>query len=304
MIAVIDIGTNTFHLLIAKIIDDVEYDIVYRESIFVRIAKDGINPISELAIDRALKTLDHFVSVMKSYDINDIRVVATEAIRSASNGDVLVDKAMELWGLPIETISGEEEAKLIFEGTIHAIPTFEAPFLIMDIGGGSVEFIISDGKKILWSESFKLGVQYLFFKYNETDPIAEDEISELNNELEETLKELHFKIKEFKPTRLVGSSGSFETLASLAGLNEREEKFVAIPTSKFDEIFKDIVQSSLKERLANPSIPSDRAELIVIGFLLIQFIMNLFEVEEIVVSDYALREGLLFSKERYGKISM
>lgn len=140
---------NTFHLLIAQIIDDVEYDIVYRESIFVRIAKDGINPISELAIDRALKTLDHFVHVMKSYDISDIRVVATEAIRSASNGDVLVDKAMELWDLPIVTISGEEEAKLIFEGTIHAIPAYEEPFLIMDIGGGSVEFIISDGKSIL-----------------------------------------------------------------------------------------------------------------------------------------------------------
>ena len=302
MIAVIDIGTNTFHLLIAKIIDEDNFDIVYRESIFVRIAKDGINPISPASIKRALKTLGRFVEVMKSYEISKIRVVGTEALRSASNGKELLDLAKEMFGLTIEIISGEEEAKLIFEGTIHAIPSYTEPYLIMDIGGGSVEFIIASSGEILWWGSYKIGVQYLFLKYKEHDPISADDVRLLRNDLTMALAELKERIDLFRPTRLIGSSGSFETLLSLAGMKENDENHVVMPTHKFEQIFHEILISTLAQRIANPDIPKDRAELIVIGFLLIDFVLEMFTVEEIVVSSYALREGLLYSDQKYGKL--
>ena len=116
------------------------------------------------------------------------------------------------------------------------------------------------------------------------------------------LADLKQQIDKHKPTRLVGSSGSFETLASLVGLSN-DENYVVIPTKHFDEIFKNIVSSSHNDRLENPSIPDDRAELIVIGFLLVEHILTLFKAEEIIVSAYALREGLLYSNEKYGQIN-
>ncbi len=302
MIAVIDIGTNTFHLLIAKILDDENYQIVFRESIFVRIAKDGIDPISAKSLERAINTLSHFVKTMQSYEITNLRVVGTEALRSASNGHELIELAKNQLGLSIEIISGEEEARLIFEGTVHAIPAYKSPYLIMDIGGGSVEFILVNSGEIIWWGSYKLGVQYLFLQYQE-DPITNESVESLKIELNTILADLKQQIDKHKPTRLVGSSGSFETLASLVGLSN-DENYVVIPTKHFDEIFKNIVSSSHNDRLENPSIPDDRAELIVIGFLLVEHILTLFKAEEIIVSAYALREGLLYSNEKYGQINI
>ena len=304
MIAVIDIGTNTFHLLIASIVDEDNYDIVYRESVFVRIAKDGIDPISTASLSRAEKTLGHFVEVMKKYEINKIRVVGTEALRSASNGHELLSIAKEKFGLTIEIISGEEEAKLIYEGTVHAIPVYQQPYLIMDIGGGSVEFIMAQDGKILWWGSYKIGVQYLFLKYKDHDPISLEDLGSLRDELDINLKDLKLQIDKYKPTRLVGSSGSFETLLSLAGVGNNEVNYVALPTPVFEEIFSEILNSTLEQRKSNPAIPKDRAELIVIGFLLIDFVLDLFKAQEIIVSSFALREGLLYSDQKYGKLSI
>ena len=301
MIAVIDIGTNTFHLLIAKIVDEENYQIVFRESIFVRIAKDGIDPISPKSLERAINTLSHFVKTMESYEITHLRVVGTEALRSASNGHELIELAKNQLGLSIEIITGEEEARLIFEGTAHAIPAYKSPYLIMDIGGGSVEFILANSGKIIWWGSYKIGVQYLFLQYHK-DPFPVESVDTLKIELNTILADLKQQIEKHKPTRLVGSSGSFETLASLAELSN-DENYVVIPTNHFDEIFKNIVSSSHNDRLENPSIPDDRAELIVIGFLLVEHILSLFNAEEIIVSAYALREGLLYSNEKYGRIN-
>jgi len=302
MIAVIDIGTNTFHLLIARIIDEEHYEIVFRESRFVRIARDGISPISPASLQRALDTLGHFVDVMKDYDITSLRVVGTEALRSASNAGELLRKAHDLYGLSIEIISGEEEARLIFEGTIHAIPNYREPYLIMDIGGGSVEFIIAQDEKILWWGSFRLGVQYLYLKYNDNDPIHHTEISQLRNDLTDTLQPLKEAITQHRPVRLVGSSGSFETLLSLAGVAS-EANYIGLSPKVFREIFDRLIHTTLDERKAHPAIPVDRAELIVIGFLLIEYVLTLFPVKEIVVSSFALREGLLYSGQGYGKLA-
>ena len=139
-------------------------------------------------------------------------------------------------------------------------------------------------------------------KYKEHDPISADDVRLLRNDLSMALAELKEQIDLFRPTRLIGSSGSFETLLSLAGMKENEENHVVMPTHKFEQIFHEILNSTLAQRIANPDIPKDRAELIVIGFLLIDFVLEMFTVEEIVVSSYALREGLLYSDQKYGKL--
>lgn len=296
MMAVIDIGTNTFHLLIANVTSVNSFDIIYRESRFVRIAKDGVHPISHAAIKRAFDCLEDFQLFIQKYHVTHVRVVATEGLRSASNGAELVEQIRLRFGFEVVIISGEEEANLIFEGTIRAIPHFEEPYLIMDIGGGSVEFILARGKEKLWSNSYKIGVQYLYHRYNDSDPINAITIEKIFEYLDSELSALHQCIKQFNPTRLVGSSGSFETLAALAGKDDYSDNHVIIPSETFHRIFKRIVFSSLSERYRNPSIPNDRAELIVIGFLLVHYILRAFEPPEIVVSAYALREGLIFGE--------
>ena len=155
-IAVIDLGTNTFHILIAEVTEPHNYRIVHRLRIPVMIGKGGINQglITEEGQERALAALQQFAALIRQYEVQQVRATATSAFRNARNGKALVQRIREETGIRIEVIDGMQEAEYIFGGVQEALSLDHEPILIMDIGGGSVEFILSSDQQVRWKQSF------------------------------------------------------------------------------------------------------------------------------------------------------
>jgi exopolyphosphatase/guanosine-5'-triphosphate,3'-diphosphate pyrophosphatase len=174
-IAILDLGTNTFQLLIANIIDNKPV-LVFEESIAVKLGEGGIEKgyISEAAFDRGLSALKQFKKSIDQYQVKLVRAAATSALRSASNGAEFLEKIRSETGIIPEIITGEREAELIYQGVRAAINMGDEKCLIIDIGGGSVEFIICNQEEVFWKRSYDIGAARLMEQFHHSDPISED----------------------------------------------------------------------------------------------------------------------------------
>ena len=307
-IAIIDMGTNTFHLLIAER-DGSKCHILLNEKVSVKIGQGGIskNFISSDAYERALKTLIQFEAIISTYQVHNIYATATSAIRNAGNGYVLVKEIKERTGIEVKVISGDKEAELIYEGVKYGMDLGKSTSVIMDIGGGSVEFIICNHDKIFYKESFEIGAQRLLDKFHKSDVITLEETQHMIDYLEEKLTPLFQAAATFKPVTLVGSSGTFDTLCDIdvrrKGISFSIEQGIEYTLSMkdFEEISYDILSKSREERMQIPGMAEMRVDMIVVACILIQFITHKFQTQKIRVCAYALKEGLL-SKVMQGKI--
>jgi len=215
-IAVIDCGSNTFNLLIAEA-TQTGWTTIFQSKLPVKLGAGGYQS-KEIIRDRFIRGIDALISHaanIRNVGCERVFAFATSAIREASNGKDFMDRAFELTGIRIETIDGEKEAELIYMGIKQTIDTGDHTFLVMDIGGGSTEFIIANQKGILWKQSFKLGVSRLFDKIQPSDPMEAGEVEHLKNLLSDELQPLRDALKEYPVSWLVGSSGSFDTLLEL-----------------------------------------------------------------------------------------
>ncbi|MEO9478017.1 MAG: Ppx/GppA phosphatase family protein [Cyclobacteriaceae bacterium] len=303
-IAVIDMGTNTFHLMIVDVMDG-EWKIIYREKTAVRIGKDGINQgkITQEAEQRALDSLIKFKEVITAEKVNKVFATATSAIRNAKNGQDIVSRISAETGIEVNVISGLQEAEHIYYGVKKAMDIGSAPALVMDIGGGSIEFIIGNSSEIFWKQSFEIGGQRLVEKFHRHDPIQSNEVDELKVYLETELQELFDAYESFKPETLIGSSGTFDTLSDIFLLSSgtsRPENLTEYPLSigAFHEILEDLRAKNRAQRLEIPGMIPLRVDMIVVACVLIDFIIEKLQIKNIRVSAYALKEGVLLSTIR------
>jgi exopolyphosphatase/guanosine-5'-triphosphate,3'-diphosphate pyrophosphatase len=215
-IAIIDLGTNTFHLLIAEV-SGKGYCITHRERLAVKLGMGGINRslITEGGIQRAMVALQSFKNHIDQLHIDKVYAFGTSALRSATNGQEVILKIKAVTGIDVRIISGDREAEFIYEGVNPAVDMSEGRSLIIDIGGGSVEFIIGNHNGIFWKESFEIGAQRLLEKFHRHDPIQVEDINLLNEYIHDSLSSLRKALIEFNPTILVGSSGTFDTLSDI-----------------------------------------------------------------------------------------
>ncbi|RMG84061.1 MAG: exopolyphosphatase, partial [Bacteroidetes bacterium] len=293
--AVIDLGTNTFHLLIVeKSTPDAPPVEVYRERRFVKLAEAGIEKIGPEPWKRGIETIEAYAQKIKEWKVGHVRAVGTAALREAENGAAFIREIFDRTGIAIELISGEEEARLIYLGVRAAISENGAANLIMDIGGGSVEFIFFDQKGIQKAFSFPVGVAVLYRKFHRHEPILPEEINALETFLTQTLKPLIEELPRHTSLRLIGASGAFEVVENMLETRRRSGPVAYAPASDFSKIYSRVVGASLEERLQMEGIPAIRADLIVVAFILIRFILERADIKEIVVCDYALKEGVLF----------
>ncbi|MEP7168695.1 MAG: exopolyphosphatase, partial [Bacteroidota bacterium] len=218
-IAIIDCGTNTFHLLIVETKADGKFKTILKENIPVKLGEAGITNkiISEIPFQRGMNTLKNFGEIIRKTNPDKIFAYATAAIRNAANGNDFVKAAMEKTGIEIQLIDGQREAELIYYGVRQAVKLTDEKVLIMDIGGGSVEFIIANNNEIFWKQSFGTGAAFLLEKFKPSDPIQLSEINEIRNYLEKELHPLFAQLQttNYKLQTLIGSSGSFETFVDL-----------------------------------------------------------------------------------------
>ncbi len=296
--AILDLGTNTFHLLIIEV-DAGEFVHIYKEKLSVKIGEGGINRrhITAEAEERALKALHYFNGIMAAYNVKQVAAVATSAFRNANNGKDVAERIKTETGISVRIIDGDLEAEYIYHGVRLAVDLGEEPVLIMDIGGGSVEFIIGHKEKVFWKRSFEIGGQRLLELFHQTDPIPNDSVGALYEYIEEQLTELAEAVEKHKPVLLVGSSGSFDTLAEihfrkLDSLFDIEtHKRSHVPLDAFAEIFADLLIKDRSQRLEVPGMIELRADMIVVACCIIDHVLQRFALKKILVSTYSLKEG-------------
>lgn len=298
-VAIIDMGTNTFHLLVAEF-EGHNYKITHRESIAVKIGKGGITNgyITDEAATRALSALKKFKATLDNLSVQEILAFGTSAMRVAKNGEEIIQKIITETGISTRIISGEEEASYIYEGVRSAM-TMDEKSLIVDIGGGSVEFIIGNGKEVFWKQSFEIGGQRLLEKYQKHDPILHDEINAINDFFLQSLNSLFIAMAEYQPKVLIGSSGTFDTLSEIYCAKNKikwqDNPETPLTISSFHEIFEEFKIKNRAERLQIPGMIEMRVDMIVVACCLINFLLANFTFDKVRVSSYSLKEGVLAS---------
>jgi len=308
-IAAIDIGTNTAHLLVVSLAHQenlfTPFRILHKEKIATKIGEGGISEglISPEAQKRLLKALQHFKEVLDYYEISEENVfaVATSALRNARNQTAILEKMYEKTQISIEIISGEQEAEYIYYGVKTALKIGKENALIMDIGGGSVEFILCNNQKVLWKQSFEIGAQRLLDKFMPDKHLSEADRQALEVFLQENLKELKNILTIYPPSVLIGCSGTFDTIDDINHLKKHQQlsynaKESSFSLSEFKNIHQEFLEKNHEERLAIPGMSPMRADMIVVASCLLNFILDSYQIPRVRVSHYALKEGLLAKK--------
>ena len=297
-IAIVDMGTNTFLLLIAER-NGRELKHIYQDRIATKIGQDGINGgfITEEAIDRAMAALHQFDQKAKEMNVTKAVAIGTSAIRNANNQQTLITRIEAETLFQPKVISGEEEADLIYRGVRQAIDIPPSKSLIVDIGGGSVEFIIADAHQAFWKRSFEIGGQRLMELFPHHDPILPKEIENILNYLNEKLALLFEALDQWKPQVLIGVSGSFDTLSEIY-CKENSIPYNNAPETPltllaFQSISQRLYSKTREERMQIPGMIELRVDMIVVGCCLIECLLAHYPFNCITVSSYSLKEGVV-----------
>lgn len=297
---IIDLGTNTFNILIADLAKGKPFEPLLNTKRAVMLGDEGINKgyISDKAFARAYSALRGFSQYIEDFKCDKVLAFGTSAIRTASNSDVFISKIKEDFGIEIEPITGQQEAEYIYRGVSQVVEFTDENYLILDIGGGSIEFVIANNYLVLWKQSLKLGGARLLDKFKPSDPIALHEIAEIETYISNELEPLVNAIKQFPVTKLIGSSGAFDSYAEMIHYkktNEALSKTVTNYTISLDDfrnLYKEITQKNEEERFVILGLESLRVNTIVMSSILTQVVLNLTNVNGIMQSSYSLKEGV------------
>jgi exopolyphosphatase/guanosine-5'-triphosphate,3'-diphosphate pyrophosphatase len=299
--AVLDLGTNTFNLLVAESKEKNKYQIILNTKEGVKLGEGGINQkfITEAAFLRGISAISRHMEKIKNLKVDDIKAIATSAIRDATNGQEFLCALKQKFNLDVTIISGDTEAEMIYLGVKQTLPDFDQIFMILDIGGGSNEFIIADNSRILWKKSFPIGMARLLERFNPSDPINTEEINRIDSYLEEELIDLFETVKTLKPEILIGASGSFDSfvkmLISIKKVNHTEGNiFHHIPYQTIEYLNQRLIISTKKEREMIAGLEPVRKDMIVLASIFVMFVLKKTGIKKIYQSSYSLKEGAIY----------
>lgn len=290
---VIDLGSNTFHLLIVEQDSYGKFKKIHKERLFVGLAEDGIDVLSPGAIRRGLDALKAFKKTLAKHKVSHYRAIGTSAIRSTINGQDFVKEVKHKLKISIEVIDGHREAELIYKGVSSCTNAQAGNHVIMDVGGGSVEFIIIKNGDLIWAKSYNIGVGVLYNLTLLEDPISKDNIHLISSFLDKNLSDLKEVLKKYTINSLIGASGSFEIIQNINGDEFNPDSTSEIDIDKYFTLSKRIIASSHIERTQMENLPQSRIKLIVVALLLIDKAMEIIQPKKMEVSPYALKEGVL-----------
>lgn len=289
--AVIDLGTNTFNLLIAEP-DAPSFRIVHHEKLPVLLGMGGINEgyIANDAMERAKEALTSYAEKARSLGVKDIIGIGTSALRDASNSDELITFIKDKLGFEIQIVSGIKEAEYIYKGVALSFD-FDDSGLIMDIGGGSTEFVYVTDKEIDWSGSFDIGVSRIYQLLEKPDEFDSFLVNKVEKLVEDKLGD---HLNTIQTDVLIGSSGTFETLYEII----YEQSFpdttecVPIDISELRETLDWCIISTLEERMNNEWIVPLRKKMLPIAAVKIRTIIEKLDIKKVFVSPFSLKEGV------------
>ncbi len=291
-VAVIDLGTNTFNLLIAEVIDDY-FEILHSAKEGVSIGMGGINKrvIAPDAFERGLACLANFKNKCDEFKVERIIAFGTSAIRDAENSNDFITAVKEATGIEIKVITGEIEAELIYKGVSWSYD-FSEPAVIMDIGGGSTEFIFADKNGISNLVSLNIGLLRIFQEFTFSDPMTKEDIVTVKNWLDEKAGN-YFEGKKEKI--LIGASGTFETFYEMVYNKDIKDEvaMIELPFERFIQVIEEIILSSDAQRDTNERIIAIRKKMAPIAAVKVQWIIEKLGVEKVYISTCSLKEGAL-----------
>lgn len=302
-IAVIDLGTNTFNIIVGQTDLKGNFNRLVETKIAVKLGEGGINSgfIAPEPFRRGIEALDQFKQITNDWRVDDVYLFATSAIRNAQNGNNFVQQVETFFNWKVRVISGDTEAQLIYYGVRRALDLGEKPLLIMDIGGGSTEFIIANNSQIFWKKSFEIGAARLLERFKPSEPISPLEIEEVFNYMENQLTELKEAVKLYQIDVLVGSSGSFDSYADVIlnryynGKTLNGATTFVFPMEQFNDTYNLFISANRKERADIKGLIAMRVDMIVIASLLIRYVVDNFKINEIRLSTFSLKEGVLWA---------
>ncbi len=295
--AVIDMGTNTFHLIIADL-SGTEVTVIYKTNVPVKLGEGRINEniIIPEAFERGIAALQQFSEAIKALNVYIFKATATSAVRSAGNGQDFVQAAAERADIQIDVLSGDQEAEYIFTG-VKATGIIQQTSLIMDIGGGSTEFILCNPQQLLWKKSYNIGAARLMQAYFKSDPISEQDRQAITGRLKSELGDLLEACAKHKPVCLIGSAGAFETFAGLLRKDLDISKVASAPIDlpAYEKLAAKIISSTHQEREIIEGLIPLRVDMIVIAALLTNYIIEQLGLKKLYLSTYDLKMGILYS---------
>ena len=302
-LAALDIGTNSFHLIVVSVKEDGSFEIIDRVKEVIRLGEGNpgdIKRINPEAEKRAISAIKRFKGVADSHNAQ-FRAVATSAVRESLNKNEFIKNVKDATGVDVEVVSGNEEARLIYLGVLKAVPVFDKKVLCIDIGGGSTEFIIGEKGKIHYSSSLKLGAVRLTQKFFPEGKTSYDSIQKCKKWIEGEIFHIGKFVKEHGITEAIGSSGTIMSAALMT--LAKNDSTITSSTILNNYVFKreeleivknDILSKSTpEERKKIEGLDSKRADIISAGILIISTIVEKFNLSKITISGYALREGII-----------
>lgn len=296
-IAVIDLGTNTFHLLIAEQNGN-ELQVIYKTNQPVKLGEDITknNLIIPSAFKRGITCLQEFKSEIDKHDVALVKATATSGVRSAKNGLEFVQAAKNEAGINIDIIDGDEEAQYIYEG-VKWSGAITGKSLIMDIGGGSTEFILCDEENLIWKKSYNIGAARLMQAFFKSDPINEADQNSILDHLANELKALLIICKEYQPKTLIGSAGAFETFAGMIApqLNIKEISTTEIVLTAYRSLADQLISATHNERAQMEGLIPLRVDMIVMACILTNYVIDQLKIKQLKLSTYDLKMGVLQS---------
>ncbi|ALA61031.1 Ppx/GppA phosphatase family protein [Nitrospira moscoviensis] len=300
-LAVIDIGSNSIHMVLADIQPDGSYQIVDRYKDMCRLGDGAFadRSLSERAMVRGLEVIRTLVTLARNKGFDRIEAVATSAVREARNGGVFIGAVAEQTGLHVRVISGLEEARLIFLGVRHGIALTDEPVLVVDIGGGSVELMVGTRQSLLYAKSLKLGAIRVVEEYLPKTPPSDAMRQRLEGEVTRQLKAALEPCKVKRFAAVIATSGMAGNLAEVIHLQRTgrpllQQNLATVTQKELSELEQLLARSSTRARLAIPGLDPKRVDTLFPAVMVLRRLLELVQADELTVCDKAIREGVIF----------
>jgi exopolyphosphatase/guanosine-5'-triphosphate,3'-diphosphate pyrophosphatase len=301
-IAALDLGSNSFHLLVCEARLDGSFAPLAREKEMLRlgdqVARTG--RIGREATARAVEVIARFKTIAEAHRADELIALGTAAIREAEDGVAFVDRVRAETGVEIEVVDGVVEARLIFTAVRASVLIDPSPALAADLGGGSLEVMVGDQRGLSYAASLRLGVGRLTAELVRSDPPSARDRAALKERVRSELAPVLAEVRELKPRMLIGSSGTFSDLAKMAVALSRGEvpdnlNQLSVGRDELAEVERAILSSNAEERSKLPGADQKRAELLPAGITVLSHLMEETGLDELTISDWALREGIVLS---------
>lgn len=296
-IAAVDIGTNSIHMIVAELRKR-DYRVVDKEKQMVQLGLGSLDgaPLNDEAMDRAVDALKRMAAVARGWEVDEIIAVATSAVREAPNRREFIRRVREEAGIPVRVISGEEEADFIYRAVRSAVDLDGSTALCLDIGGGSVEFIVATASEIYFTASEPLGALRLAQRFRLEDRPAASDVEACRQFTAKHVKRLHKRIRTIGIDIGIGTSGTIQALAGLTGGETPASGLRSLLRETLEETLVTLCAASAKERIEKLGLDEKRARNIVAGAIVLSEVMNILKLKSIVACPVAIREGMIESR--------